>query len=40
MPGLNGTAEAAITGQPPSVSGTSIPSHMKRVEPLAPEWPS
>ena len=33
------TADGAITGQLPEVSGTSVPCQPTRVEPLAPEWP-
>ena len=32
--------EGAISGQFPSWSGWSIPSHISCVEPLRPEWPS
>jgi len=37
--GDQATADAAITGQLPDGSGTSVPCQPSRVEPLAPEWP-
>lgn len=39
-PGRYARGEAATRGQLPSGSGWSMPSHMRRVEPLRPEWPS
>jgi hypothetical protein len=38
--GPYGIDEGAITGQFPSSSGSSIPSHMSFVEPLRPECPT
>ena len=40
LTGDQGTSLAAITGQLPSSSGTSLPSQPSLVEPLPPEWPS
>ncbi|MNT25578.1 hypothetical protein D3C72_1611020 [compost metagenome] len=39
-PGKYCCSEAEIKGQLPSLSGKSMPSHMGRVEPFAPAWPS
>ena len=38
--GKYGSGEAEMAGQFPSGSGSSIPSHMRRVEPLRPAWAS
>ena len=38
--GKYGIADAEISGQVPSASGSSIPSHNRRVEPLRPAWAS
>src|SRR5213595_2766009 len=40
LTGDQGTSLAAITGQLPVSSGTSLPSQPSFVEPLGPEWPS
>ena len=39
-PGRYGSGDGAISGQLPSGSGSSSPSHISFVEPLRPEWPS
>ena len=39
-PGPYGSGDGPMTGQLPSGSGSSMPSHISRVEPLRPEWPS
>ena len=39
-PGTYGSGDGAISGQLPSGSGSSSPSHISFVEPLRPEWPS
>ena len=38
--GEYGSGDADTSGQLPSGSGSSIPSHMRRVEPLRPAWAS
>ena len=38
--GKYGSGDADTSGQFPSGSGSSIPSHMRRVEPLRPAWAS
>ena len=38
--GKYGSGEAEISGQLPSGSGSSMPSHSRRVEPLRPAWAS
>ena len=38
--GKYGSGEAEMSGQFPSGSGSSIPSHIRRVEPLRPAWAS
>ena len=40
LTGDQGTSDAAITGQLPASSGTSLPSQPSLVEPFPPEWPS
>ena len=40
VPGRYGSGEGAISGQLPSGSGRSSPSHSSCVEPLRPAWPS
>lgn len=40
LEGLYGSGDGATTGQLPSGSGSSMPSHISLVEPLRPLWPS
>src|SRR3954466_15719363 len=40
LAGDQGISDAAMTGQLPPSSGTSLPSQPLLVEPFGPEWPS